>query len=181
MGRKRPSNGNTKLNGTTEGSKAYPRKSIYATAPPVQQSAVARVLGDEMLSEIRQTHRGRGVNVELLLRGAEKLCEAYAVAGATDKVTSIRKRHQQVATSLEEYEEKVLQQQSSLNRFHSGSGYGVEDEAMTAPKMIQPRSTGFSQQDVDAEDAEIRELEARKKALEERVAAMEKDLGGLLR
>lgn len=50
---------------------------------PRQQSAVARVLGGDMLQEIERSAAGSrnkhgagrgGVNVEVLLQGAEKLC-----------------------------------------------------------------------------------------------------------
>ena len=121
-----------------------------------------------MLTEIRQSSRGRGVNVEILLTGAEKLCGAYAVEGVPEKIRAIRRRHQHIAASVEDYEDKVLWQQSKLNRFHSGSGYGLDDDqdvATPSPAWKQP--TAFSQQD--------------KKSLEERVADMQKDLGGLLR
>ena len=135
-----------------------------------------------MLSEIRQSSRGKGVNVEVLLRGAEKLCEAYAVAGVPEKIIAIRKRHHHIATSMEEYEEKVLKQQSKLNRFHSGSGYGLDaDEDMTTPPTVSSRPSTFSQHDLDAMEVEVVDLEVRKRALEERVVGMEKDLGGLLK
>jgi hypothetical protein len=153
---------------------------MYASAPPVQQSAVARVLGPEMLTEIRQSGRGRGVNVEVLLRGAEKLCEAYPVAGVPEKIVAIRRRHHQIAASVEEYEDKVLTQQSKMSRFHSGSGYALQEEDSVPTPQPSKRPTASTKQDLDDEEAEVRELEARKKALEERVAGMEKDLGGLL-
>lgn len=163
------------------------RKSIYATGPPMKQSAVARVLGPDMLYEIRQTSgsasRGKGtVNVEVLLRGAEKLCEVYDVEGATEKISSIRQRHQVLAASVAEYQELVLQQQAKLNRFNSGSGYeNVDDEVDAAADSVPAPARIITEADVEAEEAEIRELEARKKALEDRVSGMDKDLEGLLR
>ena len=59
------------------------RKSIYTSHELRPQSAVARVLGGEILNEIQQSSHHvvsqrnggvSGVNVEVLLRGAEKLC-----------------------------------------------------------------------------------------------------------
>jgi hypothetical protein len=164
------------------------RKSIYATGPPVKQSAVARVLGPDMLYEIRQTSgsasRGRGtVNVEILLRGAEKLGEVYNVSGATEKISSLRQRHQSIMTSIEEYQSRVTQQQSSLNKLNSGSTYGNDDDQLDADRdaAVQPPTRAFTETDLLAEEAEIKELEARKKALEERVSGMAHDLEGLLR
>ena len=91
----------------------------------MQQSAVARVLGNELLHEVRQTSgsaaKGKAaVNIEVLLRGAERLCEVYAVAGAAEKITYIRRRHQQYEESVAEYQDKVLKQQKRMNRVHSG-------------------------------------------------------------
>jgi hypothetical protein len=156
---------------------------MYPSGPAVKQSAVARVLGNEMLLEIRQSSgsaaRGKGnVNVEVLLRGAERLCDAYAVAGATDKIAAIRQRHAAVTASITDYQERVSSQQSRLERFHSGSGYGMDDVDNGVDDA--GKATIYTEQDFEAEEAEVRELEARKKALEARVAGMEKDLGGLL-
>ncbi|RMZ89151.1 hypothetical protein DV736_g3623, partial [Chaetothyriales sp. CBS 134916] len=147
-------------------------------APPAQQSAVARVLGPDMLSGIRRSTRGRGVDVPVLLNGAEKLCEAYAVAGVPERIRAIRKRHQRIAASVEEHEEKVLQQQAKLHRLQAGA---AEDETETGDEdEAQGPTTAARPHDIDALEAEVAELEARKRLLEDRVAGMEKDLGGLL-
>ena len=139
-----------------------------------------------MLQQIRQSSGsaaiGKGqVNVEVLLVGAERLCEAYAVAGASDKITAIRRRHEHISASIADYQEQVLTQQSKLDRYHSGSGYGVDDaeDGMNGSNGVDA-ATVYTEQDLDLEEAEIRELEARKKALEASVAGMEKDLEGLL-
>lgn len=52
---------------------------IYSARDNKSQSAVARVLGSDMMEEIKRSagtsSRGRGeVNVDVLLRGAEILC-----------------------------------------------------------------------------------------------------------
>ena len=66
-----------------EDNRVLGRKSIYTIQEARKKSAVARVLGGEMLQEIQQSNRnatsqrdggGSGVNVDILLRGAEKLC-----------------------------------------------------------------------------------------------------------
>jgi DASH complex subunit Spc34 len=163
------------------------RKSIYPTAPSLKQSAVARVLGTDMLNEIRQSSGSAarskgGVNVEILLRGAERLCEAYAVDGANDKIAAIRKRYQQISSSIVDCQERVSVQQSKLDRYHSGSGCSVNANAEIHPdgNHEQDSVPVYTEQDFEMEEAELHELEARKKALEVRVAGMEKDLGGLL-
>lgn len=139
-----------------------------------------------MLQQIRQSSgsaaKGKGsVNVEVLLVGAERLCEAYAVAGASDKITAIRTRHEHISSSIADYQERVLTQQSKLDRYHGGSGFGVDDaeDGMNGGSGVDTAPV-YTEQDLEMEQAEIGELEARKKALEARVAGMEKDLGGLL-
>ena len=164
--------------------KSSGRKSIYANASPVRQSAVARVLGNDMLYEIRQSSGSAsrvkgGVNIEVLLRGVEKLCEVYAVAGAPEKVASIRRRHEQFELSVSEYQDKVLKQQSKLTRARTGSGYG--GEGLDNEHQAHEAAAVVTEQDFEMEQHEIKELEARKKELEERLASMESDLGGLLR
>ncbi|KAI9662549.1 MAG: hypothetical protein M1821_008716 [Bathelium mastoideum] len=46
----------------------------------------------------------------------------------------------------------------------------------------EPRqASAFTEDDMKTEEEEIRELERKKQALEDRVTEMEKDLGGLMR
>lgn len=151
---------------------------------PVKQSAVRRLLGNDMLQEIRQsTNRHGGVNVEVLLSGAEKLCTVYTVVGAAEKIRALRSRYQEVAASISTLEDKVSKQQSLLEGRNKGGEY--EDAELENLPDAEPTSTGdamaFTEQDLQHEEAEIRELEARKKSLEDRVSGMERDLGGLLR
>ncbi|KIW61647.1 hypothetical protein PV05_01746 [Exophiala xenobiotica] len=157
------------------------RKSLFPNAHPVRQSAVTRLLGRDMLQEIRQSSNKRdGVNVEVLLRGAEKLCDVYAVAGVPEKIRALRNRYQEVAASLSSLEEKVSKQQSQLDR--RNKSFEFDDEAENDLRNTDGDNTVMlTEQDFQNEENEIRELEAKKKALEERVSGMERDLGGLLR
>ncbi len=152
----------------------------------MKQSAVSMVLGNDMLREIRQSSNARahgGVNVEVLLRGAEKLCDVYSVAGTSDKIRALRNQHNEVAASLDVLEEKVLKQQSVLDRKNPGPNTedaSNEDDATQAAMTSKDQHT-LTEEDFHREEDEIRELEARKKALEDRVSGMERDLGGLLK
>ncbi|KAJ5538003.1 hypothetical protein N7494_007482 [Penicillium frequentans] len=64
---------------------------IYSARNNRSQSAVVRVLGSDMMDEIKRstgtsTRGPRGeVNIEVLLRGAEILCNVYPVPGAQEK------------------------------------------------------------------------------------------------
>lgn len=54
-----------------------------------------------------------------------------------------------------------------------------EDDFSPVP-VAQPDPPDVTDEDIERELAEIRELERKKRALEERVTGMERDLGGLL-
>ena len=157
-----------------------------ATPHPLKQSAVSRLLGNEMLREIRQSSNAPShgqVDVEVLLKGAEKLCDVYNVAGAPDKIRALRSRHGNVASSIAVLEEKVTRQQSNLDRKNPAI---KSDETEVEDKVDQDVTSHenpvvYTMEDFQLEEDEIRELEARKKALEDRVSGMERDLGGLLK
>ncbi|KAI1620360.1 DASH complex subunit Spc34 [Exophiala viscosa] len=158
-------------------------KTTPPAAHPSKQSTVTRLLGSDMLQEIRHaTNRQGGVNVEVLLRGAERLCSVYTVAGAAEKIRALRSRYQDVAPAISALEEKVSKQQAVLARRNKGGEY--EDEEFENVVDAEPTNNGvaiaFTEQDFQHEEAEIRELEARKKSLEDRVSGIERDLGGLL-
>lgn len=162
------------------------------TILPGQQrhtSAVARVLGNDMLRQIQQTSRdsgrARGVNVEVLLQGAERLCTAFDVSGTSERVSALRDRYAHVSASVSAYEDKLHDQRlkgtrhghvDTLNTEDAESENTMPASSFAARMAAQP----ISDDDLRAEEEAIRELEARKRALEERVAGMEKDLGGLL-
>ena len=163
---------------------------MYRVPPePKKQSAVARVLGGDMLQEIQQSNRGasqkggtsKGANVEVLLQGAEKLCSIYPVTGAAEKIASLRSRHRQVSESVAEYEQRVVKQQSKLDRVNRGGSFDVGDEGEDGQASQGELGVTVTDGDLRLEEQEIRDLEAKKRALEERVAGMEKDLGGLMR
>lgn len=167
------------------------RKRVYTSSEPRKQSAVARVLGSDMLKEIQrssgnacsQNGTADGVNVELLLAGAERLCAVYAVAGAFDRIASLRDRHRNIANSISHYDGKVSKQQDKLNRLNKSGEYSHDTYAgeIENGPTNESTETAATEQDLIAEEQEIRDLESKKAALEERVSGMEKYLGGLLR
>lgn len=149
-----------------------------------QSSAIARVLGNDMLRKIqssnRDSSRGRGVDIEVLLQGAEKLCAAFDVAGTTERVATLRDRHNQIVSSIKYYEGKMSKQQPSLNRLDQTDNEDQADaEGLEHGNLHSEVSQKVTDEDLEAEEEAIRELEARKKTLESRVLGMEKDLGRL--
>lgn len=168
---------------------------IHAARDPRKQSAVARVLGGDVLDEIKRSSGGAGggrsggakgeINVEVLLRGAEKLCSAYPIAGAPEKIAALRNRHQQVSEGVAHYEAVVVKQAGQLERMNRSQDFGSEPEDEEHATDDNPDSNAdgiqITEEDIQRELEEIRELESKKRILEERVTGMEKDLGGLLR
>lgn len=162
----------------TFGGEGQGRRKTVQPGQQRQTSAVAKVLGSAMLKQIQQSSRSngkRGINVEVLLQGAEKLCAIYPVAGADQRISALRTRHSRIAESVLEYESKVMRQQTRLNRANHNAE--LDDHVEVEQKDVLYMMT---EDDLRAEEDEIRELEVKKKMLEERIAGMERDLGGLL-
>lgn len=160
------------------------RTTVYGQRQP-RSKAVAAVLGGELYQRTRKEGaavRQKGeVDVEVLLEGAERLLAVYPIPGAADRITQLRRRHQQLAANIAHYETVVGQQSVELARMNQPTyddavdiGDILDDEpTVSAPPMTK--------EDLEREEAEIQELERKKKTLEDRVTGMERDLGGLLR
>ncbi|QSZ33473.1 hypothetical protein DSL72_005041 [Monilinia vaccinii-corymbosi] len=148
---------------------------------PRRNTAVAAVLGAELHSQVRKTENGRGeVDVEVLLKGAEKLNAVYPVQGVPERIRELRSRYAQLRESVRRHEEKVQKQTRELERLNRGDEFesgGEENQG----ENEEPSVMEITDEDLRREEREIRELERKKRALEERVSGMERDLGGLLR
>lgn len=126
------------------------------------------------------------MDIEVLLRGAEKLNGVYSIPGVPRRIESLRTRHEQLKGSLRHYELKVEKQTRELERMNRGDGWDEEEEWDSEGRRTpvvdeQGEVMVVTDEDLRAEEEEIKELERRKKELEERVSGMERDLGGLLR
>lgn len=149
-----------------------------------KQSLVPQVLGREALQELEASKGGSkrtgGVNIEVLLRGAEKLCAVYPVAGAAEKVASLRSQNQQLAESVALLEAKVTQQTTQLDNFSQGDsefGHGSSKQPETSLTDAGP----ITEEDLQAEEDEIAALEQKKQRLENRLSGIDRDLVGLRR
>ncbi|TAQ86756.1 hypothetical protein B7494_g4917 [Chlorociboria aeruginascens] len=141
---------------------------------PRRNTAVAAVLGPELHSQVRKSEgpQGKGdVNVEVLLRGAEKLNNVYSIPGVPDRIHSLRTRHGQLQNSLAHYETKVARQTRELQRMNKGDswdGSGEEDEDREAVAG-EETELEVTDEDLRREEEEIAELERKKKELEDRL------------
>lgn len=144
---------------------------------PSRRTAVAAVLGGEMHEQLRRGEADRkgDVDVSVLLQGAEKLCGVYELPGARERIATLRSKHSHGKNTQAYYETKVAEQAeqlASLNRDWMGDEDEGEDE---------DEEEIWTEEDLRREEEEAREMEAKKKELQARLRAMEKDLGGLMR
>lgn len=127
------------------------------------------------------------VQIWVFLLQYHSLRRPSPILGVSEKIASLRARHAQLSSSIAHYESRVSKQTLQLNRMNHSKDYEAEDEPddpdetqLKVPaKMEGPESTVDDLQ--REEEEEIRELEKKKKGLEDRVSGMERDLGGLLR
>ncbi|GAO19208.1 uncharacterized protein UV8b_05145 [Ustilaginoidea virens] len=146
---------------------------------PRRHTAVAAVLGGEMHAQLRrgETDRKGDVDVEMLLRGAEKLCGVYELPGARERISSLRHQHRNGKNTMAYYEAKVAEQSERLAGMNKGwmdkdGGAGMEGE--------EDESEPWTEEDLRREEAEAKQMEAKKRELQERLRQMDKDLGGLM-
>ena len=126
------------------------------------------------------------LDVEVLLRGAEKLGEVYHMDGARERISQARRRRERVEKGVRYYEEKVGRQQMELERMQrQGEDMDGDEDMVDWDQEHEPEHMEVDEVDVDelirTEEEEIIELERKKRELEDRVSGMERDLGGLLR
>ncbi|KAI1773246.1 DASH complex, subunit Spc34 [Hypoxylon cercidicola] len=151
------------------------------TGAPRRRTAVAAVLGGDLHEQIRRSEKRGGkddVDVELLLKGAEKLCSVYPLPGALERIAAQRSKYAHSRSTLAYYEAKVAEQAETLGRMNKDHWMDEEDEEDGADDGAQEEI--LTEEDLRREEEEVRELDKKKRELQERLKAMEKDLGGLL-
>lgn len=117
------------------------------------------------------------VDVEILLQGAEKLCGVYDLPGAKERIATLRAKHRNGANTMAYYDAKVAEQSEELASMNKG--FLDEEEPEDEPE--DDGEEIWTEEDLRREEGESRELESRKRDLQARLRAMEKDLGGLMR
>lgn len=121
------------------------------------------------------------MDVEVLLRSAEKLCGVYPLPGALERIPAQRSKYAHSRSTLAYYEAKVSEQAEALGRMNKDH-WMDEDEDEDEDEDVDDKDGGeiVTEEDLRREEDEVRELEKKKKELQEILRAMEKDLGGLM-
>lgn len=145
------------------------------SAHPKRHTAVAAVLGGEMHEQLTRRGDASGVDVEVLLRGAEKLCGVYELPGARERIAGLRMRHRNGMSTLAYYEARVASQAEVLAGLHKD--WMVEEDEEEEEGEGQDV---WTEEDLRREEDDAREMEGKKRELQARLRAMEKDLGGLM-
>lgn len=167
---------------------AHRRATTYGARQP-KNRAVAAVLGGDLYQKTRnpESARQKGeIDVEALLQGAEKLAGVYPIPGAKDRISQLRRRHQQLAANISHYEGQVSRQTRELERMNRPSGFEEDEDMAEADAGAEEAhnelaAPPMTMEDLVREEEEIRDLERKKRGLEDRVTGMERDLGGLMR
>ncbi|KAI8963471.1 DASH complex, subunit Spc34 [Daldinia sp. FL1419] len=154
------------------------------TGAPRRHTAVAAVLGGNLHDQIRRSER-RGskddVDVEILLKGAEKLCGVYPLPGALERIAAQRSKYAHSRNTLAYYEAKVAEQAEALGRMNKDHWMDEEEEEEDdGGAATLDKEEILTEEDLGREEEQIRELERKKRELQERLKAIEEDLGGLL-
>lgn len=128
--------------------------------------------------------QGGDVDIEVLLRGAEKLCHVYPLPGALERIPQLRQKWASQGSTLAYYEAKVASQAERLGRMNKKEdAFGDHDdydEEEEDEGIIGITDSFMTEEDLRREEEEVKDLDKKKRELQERLKAMDKDLGGLL-
>ncbi|KAI1503997.1 DASH complex, subunit Spc34 [Biscogniauxia marginata] len=152
-----------------------------SSGAPRRHTAVTAVLGGDLHDQIKRSERRGGkenVDVEILLRGAEKLCGVYPLPGALDRIAAQRTKYAHSQNTLAYYEAKVSEQAEALRQMNKD--HWMDEDEDYAEDDGNDKDEIYTEEDLRREEDEVRDLDKKKKELQERLRAMEKDLGALL-
>ncbi|KAK1248357.1 hypothetical protein MKX08_006577 [Trichoderma sp. CBMAI-0020] len=148
---------------------------------PHRRTAVAAVLGGEMHEQLRrgETDRKGDLDVEVLLRGAEKLCGVYELPGARERIAALRARHRNGKNTTAYYEARVAEQAEQLASMNKDWMDQDKDKEQEADEAQQSGSDAWTEEDLRREEEEAKQMETKKRELQARLKSMQRDIGGL--
>lgn len=148
---------------------------------PHRRTAVAAVLGGEMHEQLRrgETDRKGDLDVEVLLRGAEKLCGVYELPGARERIAALRSRYKHGKNTMAYYEARVAEQAEQLASMNKDWMDHSEEPDQEQDEPQESGGDAWTEDDLRREEEEARQMERKKRELQARLRSMERDLGGL--
>lgn len=126
-----------------------------------------------------ETDRKGDLDVEVLLRGAEKLCGVYELPGARERIVALRSRYRNGKNTMAYYEAKVAEQAEQLASMNKDWMDQDQDKDKEADEPQQSGSDGWTEEDLRREEEEAKQMETKKRELQARLKSMERDIGGL--
>jgi hypothetical protein len=90
----------------------------------------------------------------------------------------MRQRHDRLEASIEYYESRIAEQTRQLSRQNRSRDYINHD---TEDAEVETAAPIVSIEDLRQEEEEVKQLEQKKKGLEDRVNSMGRDISGVLR
>lgn len=88
----------------------------------------------------------------------------------------MRQRYSRLESSIDYYESRIAEQTSQLSKMNRTREY-VEPEA----EEVESVAPVMTEDDLRREEEEVRQLERKKRGLEDRVNSMGRDISGVLR
>lgn len=109
------------------------------------------------------------------------LTENSPIPGAQERIAALRQRHTRLEASIEYYEGRIAEQTTQLSRLNRSRDY-IDDEPEDAEAGSQaPTFQPMTEDDLRREEEEVKQLEKKKRGLEDRVNSMGRDISGVLR
>lgn len=129
-----------------------------------------------MHDELRrgESDRKGDVDVNVLLRGAEKLCGVYELPGARERIAALSSKYAHGKNTAAYYEARVAEQAEQLASLDHRDWYEEDEEE-------EDEGDVWTEEDLKREEDEAKEMEVKKRELQARLRQMEKDLGDLMR
>ena len=109
------------------------------------------------------------------------LLRSSPIPGAKERIASMRQRHAGLEASIENFEYKIAEQTTQLARLNRSRDYLDDEPEEVEPKTEAPAFEPMTAEDLRKEEEEVRQLEKKKRGLEDRVNSMGRDISGVLR
>ena len=94
----------------------------------------------------------------------------------------MRQRHKRLEQSIEHYEYRIAEQTAELSRLNRSRDYlDDEPEDVVEPEAEPPAVEPMTADELKREEEEVKQLEQKKRGLEDRVNSMGRDISGVLR